>query len=498
MNKRSYAPLVWFVLGFGIFMFTRMSKIVPTIPIAILISPIFILRFIRTQPTGRGNLLTLLGFIISINIGLWGLFDQDTALVYSIVRSCLLAALYFLPYMTDRWMYPKFRDKGSSSTLIFPVVTTAIFFLSSLEGPFDGAIQIGKFVFGPLVFRQQLSLFGISSFIFLSSWFASIINYAWENNFNWNKIKATSITFVSLVFVIFLFGVIKTSMNGSEQSTVKTAAIVLLPEEGDEISMDEVFAHRLAFPFEERMSRIEDLTETAASNGAQIVAFQEFAMTIHEDDEERLREEYSRIARENGVYLSITYAYFPDEGKGENIHLLINDHGEILLAYTKRYLTGFAGLLETGVFIKGPEIIQSAETPYGRIGISICRDSEFPHYFRQAGRANVDIMFVPSDEWPTGLIPSPTYMRSIEYGFSQVRPTAHGISFAVDSNGRFLAQMDAAETDDGIMYADVPTRGVNTLYTKIGDLLGWICVLGFLGLVPLNIVLSIGQKKEEA
>jgi hypothetical protein len=31
MNKRSYAPFAWFILGFGIFMFTRMSKIVPTI-----------------------------------------------------------------------------------------------------------------------------------------------------------------------------------------------------------------------------------------------------------------------------------------------------------------------------------------------------------------------------------------------------------------------------------------------------------------------------------
>ena len=45
MNKRSYAPLAWFILGFGIFMFTRMSKMVPTIPVAMLIAPVFIPRF---------------------------------------------------------------------------------------------------------------------------------------------------------------------------------------------------------------------------------------------------------------------------------------------------------------------------------------------------------------------------------------------------------------------------------------------------------------------
>ena len=43
--------------------------------------------------------------------------------------------------------------------------------------------------------------------------------------------------------------------------------------------------------------------------------------------------------------------------------------------------------------------------------------------------------------------------------------------------------MDSDETEDGIMYADVPIKGIKTLYTKIGDILGWLCVLGLLGLI---------------
>ena len=57
--------------------------------------------------------------------------------------------------------------------------------------------------------------------------------------------------------------------------------------------------------------------------------------------------------------------------------------------------------------------------------------------------------------------------------------------------------MDSDETDVGIMYADLPTQGVNTLYTRIGDVLGWICVAGLLGLIPLSIVLRIKQKREK-
>jgi len=57
--------------------------------------------------------------------------------------------------------------------------------------------------------------------------------------------------------------------------------------------------------------------------------------------------------------------------------------------------------------------------------------------------------------------------------------------------------MDSAETDDGIMYSDVPTQGVKTIYSRIGVLLGWICVVGFLGFLPLIVILRIKEKKEK-
>ena len=69
-----------------------------------------------------------------------------------------------------------------------------------------------------------------------------------------------------------------------------------------------------------------------------------------------------------------------------------------------------------------------------------------------------------------------------------MRPTYNGFSYAADYNGRVLAHMDSDETEDGIMYADVPTKGVRTLYPHIGDIFGWICVLGLLVLTILSIM----------
>jgi len=210
-------------------------------------------------------------------------------------------------------------------------------------------------------------------------------------------------------------------------------------------------------------------------------------MVINQEDEGKLREEYKRIAKENGTFLSITYAYFSNDGKGENKHLFINGNGEILLDYTKRFLLGLGPFGEAGVFKKGPEIIQSVETPYGRIGISICRDMGFPSYIKQAARDHVDIMLAPSYDWPRS--PVAWYLTStIENGFSFVRPVYNGYSYAADYHGRELTHMESDQTEDGIMYADIPVKGIWVLYPVVGDLFGWLCIMIMIVLIGSAVI----------
>ena len=498
MKKNSYLPFVWFLLGFGIFMFTRRSEIVPTIQVAIIIAPIFILRFIRTQPAKRGIFLTLFGFLLSMNIALWGLFeisDSSMMVIFNLIRSSLLAILYFLPYMIDRLIYPKFKEKGIMSSLSFPTIATAIFFLSSLEGPFDGTTAKTIFAYGNLMFQQLSSITGLWGFIFIFSWLASVINYAWENKFKWKKIKGITLIFSSVLLIIFLFAAIKTSsLMSPDSKTVKIAAIIIIPENEKVISLETIWKNKIISDFNETISRIESLTKKAVSNGAKIVSLQEYSMTINEENEDKLIEESKRIAKENDIYFSITYAIFPKEGKGENRQLLINNQRGIEIDYTKRYLFGFGPFGETGAIKKGPEVIQTTDTPYGRIGISICRDMNFPQYIRQAGKNNVDIMLSPSYDFPKSTRPSYS-LRAIENGFSFIRPTYNGISFAEDYNGKILAQMDSDKTENGIMYADVPTKGVKTIYSIIGDLLGWLCVLGLGVFVVMSVIKDRVNKK---
>jgi apolipoprotein N-acyltransferase len=501
MKKKNYLPFVWFVLGFGIFMSTRASKIIPFIGAAIIIAPIFILGFIRSQTTKKGIFLTLLGFLLSLNIALWGLFDvgdEVASIIYNLVRSSVLALLLSIPYIADRLIYPKLKETRILSTLSFPVAATAILFLMSLEGPFDGDMISAVYGYGFLVFKQIASIAGLWGFVFIFSWFASVVNYAWEKGFNWGQIKSVTATFSFILLAILLFGAVKTSsLINPEPDTVKIAAIFLLPEEGKEFDPQGLFS-REPSPYEETMSKIEALTEKAASNGAKIVAFQETAIKINERDETTLVERCKSIAVENDVYFSVGYGVLPNEGKGWNKNILISNQGELEIDYRKRYLFGLGDLFgESIIYNKGPEVVQSADTPYGRIGVSICRDLSFSAYARQGGEQQVDIMLNPSYDVPKSK--GPLYsLRTIENGYSIVRPVYNGYSYAVDHNGKLLADMDSDNTDTGIMYADVPTKGVNTIYATIGDLLGWLCVFGLLGFIPLTIILSIRQKKKMA
>jgi len=184
MNKKSI-QLILFLLGFGIFMFSRRSELVPTFGCAIIISPIFILRFLRTQKR-HALILTFIGFLLSLNIALFGLFNIGSGfgtLAVNLIRNSLLAVLFFIPYMLDSLIYQRIKLPGTIKTLVFPTLVTAILFLSSLVGPFDGDVAKDIYSQGPLFFQQIASLFGLWGFVFMFSWVASFVNYLWENHF---------------------------------------------------------------------------------------------------------------------------------------------------------------------------------------------------------------------------------------------------------------------------------------------------------------------------
>jgi apolipoprotein N-acyltransferase len=488
MTKDSYISIAWFFAGFTLFVFTRT---VTFIPWAIIIAPIFVLRFIRMQKPVKGILLTLLGFTMSLTISLWGLFsfeDSAFSLLFNTIRSLLIAIILSLPYIADRLMVR--RIQGFLSTLIFPVACTMFYFLDSSFGPLDGlGIFYAYNQYGNLTLMQLLSVFGIWGLVFLLSWIASVVNWVWDRGFEWNRVKKGLAVFFCVITIVFIYGGLRVSpFFYPRGDTVRVAAITFLPDpQQAEASIEKVLKQRLYSPFEKTVPTIVQLTRQAAAGGAKIVVWQEFAILINEENQVKFLETVQRLARENAIYLAISYGVLPQEGKGENRCVLIDDKGHIVVNYLKHNLA----VGESYFMKKGPGGLSAINTPYGRIGITICRDLEFPVYVREAGRKKADIVLSPAFDFPKRITPSNTYnqmLRAVENGFSLVRAVSNGLSVAVDYHGRVLSSMNYFTASNPIMYADVPRKGIRTVYSRIGDILPWLCTVGFLFFVAFSII----------
>ena len=88
-------------------------------------------------------------------------------------------------------------------------------------------------------------------------------------------------------------------------------------------------------------------------------------------------------------------------------------------------------------------------------------------------------MLVPA--WDFGvdrfLATGMTTTRGVENGYTIVRSAREGLLTVSDAYGRILAQRDSAKMPGRALLVRVPVSApVPTLYTRIGDLLGWICV----------------------
>jgi deaminated glutathione amidase len=153
-----------------------------------------------------------------------------------------------------------------------------------------------------------------------------------------------------------------------------------------------------------------ELIEQAAGEGAQIIALPEYfaMMGLKDTDKVATRETYGsgpiqdflrEIAARLKVWLvagSIPLAS-DNAAKVRNTCLALSDAGEIVARYDKIHLFEFASVTEqyseSRTIEPGNQVVM-LDTPFGKIGLSICYDLRFPELYRAMHGA--DIIFVPS------------------------------------------------------------------------------------------------------
>ena len=152
------------------------------------------------------------------------------------------------------------------------------------------------------------------------------------------------------------------------------------------------------------------LIEMAAAMGAKLVALPEYfaIMGMRDDDKVKAREKpgagpiqdfLAAAARKHGIWLvgGSVPLESSSPAKVRNSCLVYDDKGRLAARYDKIHLFGFAmgkeRYEEERTIEPGRDVV-TVDTPFARIGLSICYDLRFPELYR--AMKPVDIILVPS------------------------------------------------------------------------------------------------------
>ncbi len=120
----------------------------------------------------------------------------------------------------------------------------------------------------------------------------------------------------------------------------------------------------------------------------------------------------------------------------------------------------------------------------GRRAMAICKDMDFPDSIRGDVASGIGLMIVPASDFTRdGWIHARmAILRGVENGFAVLRTAFNGLETVSDARGRVLASANTARWGMVVLTARVPMGDGPTLYTRIGDVFAWACLLAALGM----------------
>jgi len=223
------------------------------------------------------------------------------------------------------------------------------------------------------------------------------------------------------------------------------------------------------------LAHVEPLIREAAAAGAKFILTPEATnlleqrrdrrgLVIVEEDADAAVIGLRRLAGDLGVWLLIGSAIVRAEGDGRaaNRSLLIDDRGGIAARYDKLHV--FDVDLPNGetyresAGVRPGDRAAVADTPWGRLGLTVCYDVRFPHLFRQLAKAGASMIAVPAAfTVPTGEAHWEVLLRAraIETGAFILAPAqggqhedgrkTWGRSLVVDPWGQVIARAEHDE-----------------------------------------------------
>ncbi len=249
------------------------------------------------------------------------------------------------------------------------------------------------------------------------------------------------------------------------------------------------------------LAHVEPLIREAAAGGARLILTPEGtnlleqrrdrrAAAITDEDQDVAVLGLRHLAAELGVWLlvgsAIVHSGHHADDRAANRSLLIDAHGGITARYDKLHvfdvdLPNGETYRESNTIRPGDEACL-AETPWGKLGLTVCYDLRFPHLFRQLAKTGACMIAVPAAfTVPTGQAHWETLLRAraIETGCFVLAPAqggAHqdgrktwGRSTVVGPWGEILGKAD--NDDPCVVHATLDMAAVAKARSSVPQLL---------------------------
>jgi apolipoprotein N-acyltransferase len=476
-------PILWLVAGVALLLVANGRWVVPPASWLALVGWVM---FLERSPLGRGLALGSALFVL-VQFVVWRGIIPAPGLLYYLIAA-IYGLVYFLPLAVHRIVAP--RISGLRSTLVLPLAWVSIeLVFQRWITPYGSWISLAYTQTDNLALMQLASLTGLAGISFLMVWLGSLVVWVLRpgrsSGARWRALGLYAAVWLAVVS----FGHLRLSSAQPASELVRAAAIVPSPaimgemeralapvRRGEQLSpasLDQVatIAARLNDDLLARSRR-------EARAGAHFVAWSETAGRVLSADEAELLAQASRLAEEESIVLFVAYGVWDPSSRPpfQNKVVAIDAAGEVAWHYHKAHPIAGA---ESPFMTAGAPVLEVLETPFGRTSAVICHDLDFPTLLRQASQKGIGLIIGPADDWAeiTPLHANMATVRTIESGFSLLRPTSDGRSLATDNRGRVIARLDYG---DDVMVASLPAAPAATLYGRVGDLFSWLCVFGLL------------------
>lgn len=187
------------------------------------------------------------------------------------------------------------------------------------------------------------------------------------------------------------------------------------------------------------------------------------------------------------IWVSLgSLAVATDEGRWANRAFVIGPHGEIVARYDKIHmfdvdLASGESWRESNAYKPGDEVVTVADTPVGKLGLSICYDIRFPALFEALGRARCDCIAIPAAfTVPTGsahwhvlqraraIEASAFVVAAAQVGEHEDGRQTYGHSLVVDPWGEVL--LDIGGEQAGLEFADIDLTRIAAVREQVPSL----------------------------